>query len=74
MNAVWRRLEDRRQVLAAHMEMLLEADARGEGMDVPQLDLVHSEMVWLADMACTLRLLEIRDTVRSDLAVLPNNL
>lgn len=57
------RLEARRKILRAHLDMLLEAEARGEGLDSVQIDFLHSEMEFLADLYRTLEL----SLVRADL-------
>jgi hypothetical protein len=50
------RLEARRSILVAHLDMLLEAQERGEDIDPVQLDLLASEMLFLADLYRTMNL------------------
>jgi len=47
----------------AHVEMLLEAEARGEGMDTVQLELLGSEMEFLVDLLRTLQVMQIARSV-----------
>lgn len=54
--ALLRRLDERRSLLMAHLAMLEEATERGEPWNSVQLDLIHSEMFFLADLYRTMYL------------------
>jgi hypothetical protein len=65
VSALLSRLDARRSILTAHLEMLLEEHARSGELDDVQLDLVHSEITFLRDLYDLVQLTEIGQRVMS---------
>ena len=54
MEAIRKRIEARSNLLSLHLDMLIEADGRGEAVDLAQLELIYSEMEFLAGLMRTI--------------------
>jgi hypothetical protein len=57
------RIKARNDLLSLHFDMLMEADSRGEPIDLAQLDLLYSEMAFLADLTRTIAAARLVDAL-----------
>jgi hypothetical protein len=64
MTPITSRLDARREMLMRHLDMLLEAQERGDGMDSAQLALLADEMRFLHDLLTTIWLMGVQERLR----------